>query len=92
MNLDIIYNQTVMDNIINIPAEIYADDAVCFIANRYHVTPQEAVRSFLVQSGVVPDIKGNKTFDFRFEDNEIEILKGLTEVYCSNNEEERKYI
>ena len=76
-----------MDNCINIPAEMYADDAVCFIANRYHVTPQEAVRSFLVQSGVVSDIKGNKTFDFRFEDNEIEILKGLSDVYCSMNEE-----
>lgn len=92
MSLDIIYNQSVMDNYINIPAEMYADDAVCFIANRYHVTPQEAVRSFLVQSGVISDIKGNKTFDFRFEDNEIEILKGLTDVYCSMNEEERKYI
>ena len=90
--MDRIYNQSVMDNYINIPAEMYADDAVCFIANRYHVTPQEAVLSFLVQSGVVSDIKGNKIFDFRFEDNEIEILKGLTEVYCSKNEEERKCI
>lgn len=81
-----------MDNIINIPAEMYADDAVCFIANRYHVTPQEAVRGFLVQSGIASNANGNKIIDFHLEDNEIEIIKGLTEVYSSMKEEERKYI
>ena len=55
-----------MDNYINIPAEMYADDAVCFIANRYHVTPQEAVRSFLVQREIRHLIFVLKTMRWKF--------------------------
>lgn len=72
-----------MDNSINIPTEMYADEAVCFIANRYHITTQEAVQGFLVQSGITSNAKENETSDFRLEDNEMEIMKGLTDVYSS---------
>lgn len=81
-----------MDNSINIPNEMYADDAVCFIASRYHVTPQEAVQGFLVQSGIASNAKENKISYSRLEDNEMEIIKGLMETYSSMKSEERKYI
>lgn len=70
--------------------ELYEDDAVCFIASRYHVSTQEAVRGFLVQSGIIPDIRKNETSDFHLEDNEIEILKGLMNAYSSTKGKERK--
>lgn len=65
----------------NIPKELYEDDAVSFIASRHHVSTQEAVRSFLAQSGIIPDTRNNETSDFHLEDNEIEILKGLMDAY-----------
>lgn len=65
----------------NILKELYEDDAVCFIASRHHVSTQETIRSFLVQSGIIPDTRKNETSDFRLEDNEIEILKGLMDAY-----------
>lgn len=81
-----------MDNSINIPKEMYADEAVCFIANRYHITTQEAVQGFLVQSGIASNVRENEISDFRLEDNEMEIMKGLMDVYGSMKNEERKYI
>ena len=63
----------------NIPTELYEDDAVCYIASRYHVSPQEAVRGFLVQSGIAH----GEMSDFHLEDNEIEIMKGLMDAYSS---------
>lgn len=76
----------------NIPEKLYADEAVCFIASRYHVTPQEAVRVFLVQNGIAFNAKGNEMSGFRLEDNEMEIIKGLMDTYSSMESEECKYI
>ena len=50
-----------------LPEELYADEAVCFIAYRHHVTPQQLLRHFLYGEMSIP-----------LEDNEIEILKGLS--------------
>lgn len=63
----------------DIPTELYEDDAVCYIASRYHVSPQEAVKGFLAQSGIIHGAMS----DFRLEDNEIEIMKGLMDAYSS---------
>ena len=49
-----------------LPEELCADEAVCFIAYRHHVTPQQLLRHFLCG---IP-----------LEDNEVEILKGLSEL------------
>ncbi len=76
----------------DIPEKLYADEAVCFIARRYHVTPQEAVRGFLVQRGIAFNANGNEISGFRLEDNELEIMKGLMDTYSSMVSEERKYI
>lgn len=59
--------------------ELYNDDAVCFVANRYHVSTQEAIKTFLVQSGIAH----GEISDFRLEDNELEIIKGLMDTYAS---------
>ena len=47
-----------------LPEELCADEAVCFIADRHHVTPQQLLRHFLCGEVSIP-----------LEDNEVEILK-----------------
>lgn len=61
----------------DIPAMLYDDDAVCFIADRYHSTPQQVVRCFLEQDGIASDPE-EEPVTFRLEENEMEILRGLT--------------
>ena len=62
-----------------LPEELCSDEAVCFIADRHHVTPQQLLRHFLC--GEVPT---NAAAPVRaaipLEPNEIEILKGLSEL------------
>lgn len=65
----------------DIPVTLYDDEAVCFIADRYHTTPQEVVQRFLAQDGMIPDPE-EKLFTFRLEKNEMEILRGLS---CSSH-------
>ena len=50
-----------------LPEDLCADEAVCFIAYRHHVTPQQLLRYFLYGEASIP-----------LEDNEVEILKGLS--------------
>ena len=52
-----------------LPEELCADEAVCFIADRHHVSPQQLLRYFLYGEASVP-----------LEANEVEILKGLSEL------------
>ena len=52
-----------------LPEELCADEAVCFIADRHHVSPQQLLRYFLYGQTSIP-----------LEDNEVEILKGLSEL------------
>ena len=78
------------DGYTDIPAELYADDAVRFIAGRYHVTSQEAVRCCLEQCGKT-SCRG-AACAFRLEDNEVEIIKGLIAAYHSPDKEMHRYI
>ena len=50
-----------------LPEELCADEAVCFIAGRHHVTSQQLLRHFLCGETSIA-----------LEDNEVEILKGLS--------------
>ena len=70
-----------MNELIDIPTALYNDEAVCFIADRYHTTPQKVMQRFLMQAGLVPDTE-EEAIAFHLENNEIEILRGLT--YCSH--------
>ncbi len=66
-----------MNERMDIPEELYEDEAVRFFADRYHTSAEEVVRRFLVQEGICPE-QGNAPTTFRLEDNEMEILRGLT--------------
>ncbi len=50
-----------------LPENLCADEAVCFIADRHHVTPQQLLRHFLCGETSIA-----------LEANEVEILKGLS--------------
>ena len=56
-----------MEKINELPEALCTDEAVCFIADRYHVTPQQLLRYFLYGEASIP-----------LEANEVEILKGLS--------------
>ena len=61
-------NENTMKQETELPEELCADEAVCFIADRHHVTPQQLLRHFLYGETSIA-----------LEDNEVEILKGLSE-------------
>lgn len=66
----------------NIPAALYEDEVVCFLADRYHATPWLVLYAFLVQDKRISELE-EYPVAFRLEDNEMEILRGLTCVYHS---------
>lgn len=61
---------------IGIPAELYEDEAVCFIAGRYHTVSRKVIQRFLVQEGIVSEAEKDAG-TFRLEENEMEILRAL---------------
>ena len=69
-----------MNQQVNILAALYDDEAVCFIADRYHTTPQKVVQCFLVQADLISD-QEETPIAFHLENNEMEILRGLTYNY-----------
>lgn len=56
-----------MEKINELPEALCTDEVVCFIADRYHVTPQQLLRYFLYGETSIP-----------LEANEVEILNGLS--------------
>lgn len=60
--------------------ELCADKAVCFIADRHHVTPQQLLYYFLFEKNLV------EKMSIPLEPNEMEILKGLSEAIEDKNE------
>ena len=66
-------NENTMKQTTELPEELCADEAVCFIADRHHVTPRQLLRYFLYGEASIP-----------LEANEVEILKGLSELVEDN--------
>lgn len=62
-----------------LPEELCADEAVCFIADRHHVTPRQLLRHFLYEE-IPANIVAPAMRAIPLEPNEIEILKGLSEL------------
>ncbi len=56
-----------------LPEELCTDEAVCFIADRHHITPQQLLHYFLCGETSI-----------HLEPNEVEILKGLSELIENN--------
>ena len=48
-----------MNEQIDIPAELYEDEVVCFFADRYHTSTENVVRCFLLQDGICPEQEMN---------------------------------
>ena len=65
-----------MDKPIDIPANLYEDEVVCFMADRYRTTTERVVQCFLVQEAGTP-VPEKENFPFRLTDNEMEILREL---------------
>lgn len=65
-----------MDKPIDIPANLYEDEVVCFMADRYRTTTERVMQCFLVQEAGTPAPE-KENFPFRLTDNEMEILRGL---------------
>ncbi len=70
-------NENTMKQKTELPEELCADEAVCFIAGRHHVTPQQLLRYFLYGKVHANDMALAKS-DIPLEQNEIEILKELS--------------
>ena len=64
---------------IELPEELCTDEAVCFIADRHHVTSQQLLRYFLYGETSIS-----------LEPNEVEILKGLSGMIRSDRTKEIK--
>ncbi len=58
----------------DIPEEIYQDEIVLFLADRYHTTPRKVLRRFLEQNDHAPEAE---TEPFRLEENEMTILRDM---------------
>ncbi len=65
-----------MERLTDIPTELYEDEVVGFLAYRYHSTPNEIVRHFLVQDGKMEETD-RMLVSFTLEENEMEIMRGL---------------
>ena len=61
---------------IDIPHELYEDEIVTFLADRYRTSADNIVDWFLVQDGLIDD-PDSKNRLLRLEENEMEILLGL---------------
>lgn len=65
-----------MDKPIDIPANLYEDEVVCFMADRYRTTTERVMQCFLVQKTGIP-VPEKESLPFRLTDNEMEILREL---------------
>ena len=72
-----------MDKRIDIPISLYEDELIVFLADRYHVTPKKMLVDFLVRDGIIPASE-TSTGALPLEDNEVEILRGLTKEIVYN--------
>lgn len=62
-----------METILKIPEQIIDDEVVCYMAERYHSSPEDIIRQFLSQGGAI-----NKAdLTFTLEDNEMAILRDM---------------
>lgn len=61
---------------IDIPHELYEDEIVTFLADRYRTSADNIVDWFLVQDGLIDD-PDSKNRLLRLEENEMEMLRGL---------------
>lgn len=57
-----------------IPEEIYKDEVVLFLADRYHTTPRKVMQHFFEQNSHAPEAE---PAPFQLEENEMAILRDM---------------
>lgn len=62
----------------DVPEEIYNDEIIDFLADRYRTTSREILQRFLEQNGSVPEMESGT---FRLEENEMAILRDMMARY-----------
>ncbi len=67
-----------MSSLTGVCAELSEDEVICFLAERYHTTPCKIVKYFLAHEEMASDC-GNITAEFTLDDNEIELMRDLTD-------------
>ncbi len=65
-----------MNKRIDIPAELYHDEVVCFLADRYRTTSRNVMQCFIEQDSLAPEM-ATAPYAFRLEENEMAILRDL---------------
>ena len=81
-----------------LPENLCADEAVCFIADRHHVTPQQLLRYFIYGETSIPYVTPQQLLRYfiygetsiPLEANEVEILKGLSGMIRNDRTKEIK--
>lgn len=73
-----------MNRLPDIPTDVYEDEIIDFLAERYHCTPKEIIQCFLSGCNGMTQNTDEKTNSFILEENEMEILRGLTKDYLKN--------
>lgn len=68
---------TLMTAKVLLPREFCDDEAVRFVARRYHATPAEVLVRFLVQDGIVCRAADNVSRPFDLAPNEMALLRDL---------------
>lgn len=64
-----------MDSKILISESVCADEVVDYIASRYSISPEEVIRHFMCQDGIIEYPIGGR--EVLFEENEMAILRDM---------------
>ncbi len=71
---------------IDIPAGLYEDEVVNFLADRYHTTVDRIVQCFLIQEGAITQHESDGKM-ITLTENEMEILRGLSKQDARHTQE-----
>lgn len=77
-----------MDMMRDIPQELYDDEIITFLAGRYRTSAENIVRWFFVQEGILRNPDEDMML-FRLEENEMEMLRGLTKGMLATDRKEK---
>lgn len=69
-----------MNRQIEISPELYEEEVVHFLADRYQTSVENIMSCFLIQNGTDYLEQGKESMTLRLEENEMEILRGLTHI------------
>lgn len=66
-----------MDSKILVPGAVCSDEVISYIASRYSISPEQVIRHFLSQEGVMAGSDPDENTNIFFEENEMAILRDM---------------